>query len=248
MKMINDNLALWLSSASTMLTELASDRGFSRLVLDLEHGVFDQATLDRYFPFCRALGFKVFAKVLGPECVPIQQALDFGASGVIIPHIEDLEQARRVTAYAKYPPLGTRSFAAGRIVRYGRTPDGFFENENANIRCYPMIESAAAYDDVAKILALPTVDGIFVGPTDLALSRGRLDYRFTKEDQHDIERIAAAAREAGKPWVMPAWSAGERRFSIERGVDWMVVTNEQSIAANGLDACLDALSVEGVES
>lgn len=239
-----DNAAFWLSSANPMMAELAHDRGFTILVLDLEHGVFDQAALDCFLPLCRALGFEVYAKVLGPEAIPIQQALDFGASGVIIPHIEDVAQARRVTAYAKYPPLGSRSFAAGRIVRYGAAPDGFFTRTNADVRCYPMIESAASFDAVAGIVALPTVDGVFVGPTDLALSRGRADYRFGEDDRADIDRIARAARDGGKPWIMPAWTAEERRFSTERGVGWMVVMNEQTVAAQGMQAGVAALREE----
>lgn len=240
-----DNAAFWLSSANPMMAELAHDRGFTILVLDLEHGVFDQAELNCFLPWCRALGFDVYAKVLGPQAIPIQQALDFGASGVIIPHIEDVEQARRVTAYAKYPPLGSRSFAAGRIVRYGATPDGYFTRANDEVRCYPMIESAASFDAVAEIVALPTVDGVFVGPTDLALSRGRADYRFGAEDRADIDAIARAARDGGKPWIMPAWTADERRFSAERDVGWMVVMNEQTVAAEGMQTGVAALCGEG---
>lgn len=238
------DMGFWLSSANPMMVELARDRGFVRLVLDLEHGVFDQAELNLFIPFCKALGCEVLAKVLGPDAVPIQQALDFGADGVIVPHIEDLAHARRVTAFAKYPPLGARSFAGGRIVRYGGTPAGFFGAENARVTCYPMIESAAALADVAAIAALPTVDGLFVGPTDLALSRGRPSYRFDEADKADLSAIAEGARAAGKPWIMPAWTTAERRFSREWGAAWMVTLDEQGVAWTGFAASLEAMAGE----
>ena len=65
-------------------------------MLDIEHGSFDLAALDRFIPFARQLGFRVMAKVLAPERSPIQQALDFGADAVVIPHIQGEAHARQV--------------------------------------------------------------------------------------------------------------------------------------------------------
>jgi 4-hydroxy-2-oxoheptanedioate aldolase len=238
------DMAFWVSTTNPMTVELARSQGFVRLVFDLEHGVFDQSELDRFIPLCRALGCQVFAKVCGPDGPSIQQALDFGADGVIIPHIEDVAHARAITAFAKYPPLGARSYAAGRIVGYGAPPENFFADENDRIKCFPMIESAAALGDVEAIVALPTVDGLFVGPTDLALSCGQTAYRFDAKDQAATARIAAAATAAGKPWIMPAWTADERRFSQAHGVAWMVTLAEHGIARSGMIAGLDAIAAE----
>lgn len=233
-----NNLAFWLSTANPMMVEAAHDQGFTKLVFDVEHGVFDQSQLNMFIPFCKSLGFSVYIKVLGPDAAPIQQALDFGADGVIIPHIEDAGHAQDITACAKYPPLGKRSYAAGRIVRYQPLTDQFFGRENDRIKCYPMVESSAALEDIDQILALPTVDGVFVGPSDLALSRGRRTYAFTAEDSTDIKKIALAAQKHGKPWIMPAWTSAERQFSLENNVGWMVVLDEFGAAMRGLKAGL----------
>ncbi|HYE49893.1 MAG TPA: aldolase/citrate lyase family protein [Azospirillaceae bacterium] len=226
----------WMSTPSPMFAEMAAAQGFGRVVLDVEHGAFDLGDLDRFIPFCRALGLQVLAKVLAPEQAPIQQALDFGADGVVIPHVGDSRHAERVCAYAKYPPLGGRSFAGGRVVRYGGIPEGFFAAENRRVLCLPMVESAEALADIDAILALPAVDGVFLGPTDLALSRGRPTYGFGAADREDIGAVAAAARRAGKPWVMPAWSAAERAFSRTHGAAWMVTLDEQGAALSGMRA------------
>jgi 4-hydroxy-2-oxoheptanedioate aldolase len=237
-------LGFWFSTPNVAAAELAAARGFGYAVLDLEHGSFDQSALDLFIPLCRSLGLQVYSKVLGPLPEAIQQALDFGSDGVIVPHVLGLEHARRVCAHAAYPPRGDRSFAGGRIVGYGRTPPGFFAAENDRVRCFPMIESAQALVDVDRILMLDTVDGVFVGPTDLALSRGRSEYAFTEEDQRDVARIADAALSAGKPWVMPAWTAAERSFSERLGVSWMVVLDERGALATGLDGFLERLQRE----
>ncbi len=238
------NMAFWLSTPSPMMVEIASDNGFTKLVFDLEHGAFDQSQLNTFIPFCKALGFEVFAKVLGPDAVPIQQALDYGADGVIIPHIEGVDHAREVTAFAKYPPLGSRSYAAGRIVRYSALKDGFFVGENKKVKCYPMVESSAALKDIEAILSLPTVDGLFVGPSDLALSRGRPTYCFNDDDRSDIAVIADAAKKYQKPWIMPAWTENERAFSRDYKADWMVVLSEQGVACDGLVSGLKNIVAE----
>jgi 4-hydroxy-2-oxoheptanedioate aldolase len=134
-----------------------------------------------------------------------------------------------------------RSFAGGRTVRYDAPPDGWFAEENKRQLCFPMIESAAALADIDAILALPTVDGVFVGPSDLALSRGRDKYRFDAADQADLKTIAAAAKAADKPWIMPAWTAGERKLSAELGADWRVVADETGSIYTGLEAVLAAM-------
>ena len=238
------DLAIWLSTPHTAMVEIARDLGFRRVVLDIEHGVFDLDRLDRLVPFARALGMEVHAKILGPEAIPIQQALDLGCDSVIIPHIGGLEHASRTCAAAKYPPLGTRSFAGGRTVAYDAPPDGWFEAENRRQLCFPMIESAAALADIDAILALDTVDGVFVGPSDLALSRGRDRYRFSAEDQEELETIAGAAAAAGKPWIMPGWTAGERILARTLGTAWMVVADETGSIHSGLAAALEAIAAE----
>jgi 4-hydroxy-2-oxoheptanedioate aldolase len=238
---VHPDLAVWLSTPHTAMVEIARDLGFGRLVLDLEHGMFDLDPTDRLVAYARALGFQVYAKVLGPQAIPIQQALDIGCDGVIIPHILGVEHAAAVCRAAKYPPLGDRSFAGGRTVRYDAPPDGWFAAENERQLCFPMIESAAALADIDAILGLATVDGVFVGPSDLALSRGRDRYRFDAADQADLRAIAEAANAAGKTWIMPAWTAGEQELSAELGAQWRVVADETGSIYSGLASVLDAM-------
>lgn len=230
-----DTLAVWLSTPHQAMIEIARDIGYRNIVLDIEHGLFDLEAMDRIIALGKALGMKMHAKVLGPEAIPIQQALDMGADSVIIPHIGDVEHARKVTASAKYPTLGTRSFSGTRPARYGGVKPEYYDNENAATRCYPMIESAAALRDVEAILALPTVDGLFVGPSDLSLDSGRGAYRNTDADKADLRTIAEAARKAGKPWIMPAWTRKERAFALELGAGMMVVADEYGSIWMGLE-------------
>ena len=239
-----DGLAFWLTTVNVGMVEIAHSLGFRECVVDAEHGVFDPSSLDKLVVVCKALNVRLLIKVLGPQAIPIQQALDVGADGVVIPHIGDVEHARIVTATAKFPPLGSRSFAGGRTSGYGAPDDDYFDRENRATVCFPMIESAEALRDVAKILDLPTVDGVFVGPSDLALSRGRPGYNFTTEDQDDLRAIAEAAAAANKPWIMPAWSSGERILSRQLNAASRVVVHEFAALAAGMRATLAELDAE----
>jgi 4-hydroxy-2-oxoheptanedioate aldolase len=239
-------IAFWMTNPHVAYFEIARDVGFTSAVFDVEHGSFGLADLDVSIGLCRGLGIKVYAKVLGPSVEAVQQALDFGADGVIIPHVGGIEEARRVCAAAKYPPLGLRSLSGGRPAGYKRSGDGYAAEQNARIRCYPMIETAEAFADVEKIAALPTVDGLFAGPTDLSYTRGRGAYRFGPEDQSDLKAIAAAARKAGKTWIFPAWTPPERVLAREHGAGMIVVASQFSVIRGGLAAARDALKAEGL--
>jgi 4-hydroxy-2-oxoheptanedioate aldolase len=220
---------------------MASDLGYGAAVLDIEHGTFDLAALDRFIPFLRALGMEVIAKVLAPERGPIQQALDFGADAVVIPHIAGVEHAREITGFAKFPPAGDRSYAGGRTTAYRGFDDQWVQRQDANTRCYPMVEDASAFDELAAILALPTVDGLFVGPSDLSLRRNRGAYTRNATDFADFNLIAQAAGQAGKPWLFPAWSSAEKHFAVAHGAAQIVVTMEHAALMSGLQASLDEM-------
>ena len=230
--------ALWFSSPNTWLLELVTVAHVPHVILDIEHGIFDLGATDTFICLAQSRGFQIHAKTLAPAMSPIQQMLDLGADSVIIPHIEDLEHARDVCGYAKFAPVGKRSFAGGRTTGYDAPSPDYFEKQNRETRCYPMIETEGALRDVADILALDCVDGVFIGPSDLSLSRKRGRYVFGKEDEADIIAIADAARAAEKPWIMPAWRTGEQALSRHLGAKIMAVAEEQDILKTGLDTLL----------
>jgi 4-hydroxy-2-oxoheptanedioate aldolase len=238
----NRRHAVWLSGPNVAAAEIARHIGYGAIVLDIEHGTFDLAAVERFIPFLKAIGLEVIAKVLGPERGPIQQALDFGADAVAIPHVENAAHAAVVTAFAKFPPLGDRSFAGGRTSAYGGFSDEWVREQDATTRCYPMIEDAGAIEQIENILALDTVDGVFVGPSDLSLRRDRGAYTRTDGDFADLAHIAEAARHAGKPWVLPAWSPQEKRFAVEHGADQIALTMEHGALMAGFTAALSEIS------
>jgi 2-dehydro-3-deoxyglucarate aldolase/4-hydroxy-2-oxoheptanedioate aldolase len=231
-------IGFWLMTANAYACEIGAEVGYDFVVLDLEHGTFNPESADQIIALARARGLAVYSRVSGAERVPIQQALDAGADVVIVPQVRHLEHARQATACAKYPPLGTRGIGHSRINRYGGFSPDFLEAENRRTRCIVMIETQEAFDDVERIAALPTVDGVFIGPGDLSLTRGRGLNRDTPADTADHRRIVEAARKAGKPWSMAAGHPRRRRFAADLGAEFVTTTDDLSAIRDGLAADL----------
>ncbi|MGJ9426428.1 HpcH/HpaI aldolase/citrate lyase family protein [Nesterenkonia halotolerans] len=232
---------VWLSEPSASTVEVAALAGYDTVVLDVEHGSFDLAALNWLLPFIRAKGMEVIVKVLGPQREAIQQALDLGANAVAIPHVESVEHAELVCGFAKFPPLGDRSFAGGRVSNYRGFDDAWVVEQDAQTRCYPMIEDASAFADIEQILALDVVDGIFIGPSDLSLRRDRGAYTVAEGDVTDIAHLADAANAAGKPWILPAWSPAEQKLAVDKNAHLIIATMQYGALLSGLSGASAAL-------
>jgi len=210
-------LGFWLMSDNRLACEIARAAGFDLVILDMEHGALSPEGADALVPFCKALGLAVQVRVAAAERVPIQKALDSGADGVIIPQIRDLAHARVVTAYAKYPPLGTRGLGMSRIDGYGTYGPAFHTRENRRTLCLPMVETPGALADAYEIAKLPTADGLFLGPSDLSLTRGRGLLQLSAADFKDALRVAQAAKAASKLFTLSGGSQKSLAFARKHG-------------------------------
>lgn len=227
-------VAFWLETPSLPACEIARLLGYDGVIFDLEHGVLPLDATDRLTQACGKLGLVVLWRVATADRVAIQHALDCGADGVILPQIADAAHAREATAFAKYPPLGSRGVGWSRTMSYGDTPTGFFDAENKRTICWPMIETPGALADVAAIAALDTVDGVFIGPADLSMRRGRGPYAESAADFADMTRIAKAAQAAGKGWALPAPSPKAYAFAVENGACFVTVSDDLTALRQGL--------------
>lgn len=245
MTTVDKRMGFWLTTPNWQMAEMLANAGFKRIMLDVEHGHFGHETLHAFIPFLKGLGLKVYCKVLAPERSPIQSVLDFGADGVMIPHVKNLADAERLASYTKFPPKGDRSLAGGRAMGYADQTTEWFEETNQATRCYLMVETAGALEDVERIAALPCVDGLFPGPTDLALRRGRGMYSNNDEDRVDHSRIADAARDNDKALVFPAWSAVERKNAIANlDAEFVVSALETDFLGAAIEAFAENLKNE----
>lgn len=236
-------VGFWLETESHVACELAALLGFELVILDMEHGSISSCSADRLVLLSKLLGLTVFVRLVAADRSPIQQALDWGADGVIIPQIENAEHARMICNYAKYPPLGTRGVGNNRPGEYGTRGPEFYDAENRLKYCFPMVETPGALMEVNDIAALATVDGLFLGPTDLSMRRGRGPNQWTAADLADAERVIQSAQEADKYWAMPAADGRKFEFACQHNALFVTVTDDVTALKWGLDK---GLSVAGL--
>ena len=187
------HLGTWLSIGSPVIAELAGQCGFDWLLFDLEHGCGGEATLFQNLQALRGSSTAAIVRVGAPHPDLIQRVLDWGADGVMIPHVDTAEVAQACVRAVRFPPHGTRGYSRSvRACGYGLTaPDPSMQP-----LLLAQIESAAAVANVREITAVDGVDVLFVGPADLAF-----DLKATgSKRSYDacLADVAAAALAAGK--------------------------------------------------
>lgn len=219
----------WLSMDSPYLAELLSYSGYDAVTVDLQHGMYG---LDRAVTLLQAVsaGPAVpMARCPSPEPATIGKLLDAGAYGIVCPVIDTAEEAAALVRACRYPPVGKRSFGPARGLLYGG-PD-YVERADETLLTWAMIESISAMANLDAILETPGLDGVYVGPNDLALSMGERPGTVQPPAKvlQALEHIATRARAAGR-WAgaFAADAAGARR-QVEMGFHLVTPGNDAGI-------------------
>ena len=160
---------------SPQIVESAAGMGFDWVLIDCEHGTVGLETMELMVMAAEASGVTPIVRPRTNSAADILQAMDRGAQGVQIPHINTAEEARAAVAAVKFHPQGARSLAAGtRASGYGfkGSMGGFVEEANRRTLVCVQIEDEAALPNVDEILKVEGVDVFFIGPSDLSQSMG----------------------------------------------------------------------------
>ncbi len=156
----------WVSIADPLCAEVMARAGFDWLILDAQHGAVNESNLLGLLQAAELGGAPAYVRVKWNDPAEIMRALDLGAAGVIVPMVSNAEEAHRAAQAVRYPPDGIRSY--GRVRSYY----GPAQQEGRNTRCFVMVETVEALGNLDAIASTPGVDGMFVGPLDLAISMG----------------------------------------------------------------------------
>ncbi len=232
-------IGCWCSLANPVTTEVLGLAGFDWLLLDAEHAPNDVTTL---IPQLLALKDSPSAPVVRPpwnDTVVIKRLLDAGFYNFLIPYVESAEEARRAVAATRYPPAGVRGVSVSqRQNRYGTVPD-FLKSINENIAVMVQIESAAGLAAVDAIATVDGVDGIFVGPSDLAAAMGHLGNAAHPDVQQAIRHTFERARAAGKASGILAPVEADARRYIEWGAGFVAVGSDLGLFRSATQALRD---------
>lgn len=235
----------WCTLASPIVAETIAREGFSAVVLDAQHGLWDVTSVIAGIGCVHQGGASPLVRVPLKDFAFVSRALDCGAEAIIAPMINDVSDARAFALAAKYPPLGERSWGPHRAMALqGRTvTTEYLREANEGTLTLAMIETQAALANVDAIAATPGIDALFVGPYDLstALSGGKAQDVTAPEVEQAIDKICAAAKKAGKIPGIYCADAERAKSMAKRGFRFITVGNDLSIVRSSVVAQLKAL-------
>lgn len=230
---------VWLSTNGATTAEALAGAGYDYIVIDLQHGLVDATEALAIMRALAATDATVLCRVPSNDAAAIGRVLDAGASGVIIPMVNDADAARQAVAACRYAPDGTRSFGPTRARLSGAPFDTAIANDT--VLCIPMIETAEAVAHVDAIAAVPGVDALYLGPADLSLTIGLApvghhdDERFTSA----LDAVRSACAENGiAPGIHANPAIAARRAG--EGFSMVTVTTDIDALKRGAAAALQA--------
>lgn len=211
------------NAASPLVAETLGHSGYDFVIIDLQHG---ENNLENAQVMFQALGNTPATPVVRVAAglpVYIQRALDMGAYGVIVPLVNNRQDAEAVVASVRYAPEGNRSWGPARGLLYGGAD--YFAQSAQTLLTFVMIESAEGLRNAEEILSVPGVDGVFVGPMDLGISLGFSPNtpKLATEVEEAIARIAATAKQCGKFAGIQTSSTEEAQRRVAEGFRFVSV-------------------------
>ena len=238
-------IGCWSSLASPITAEVLGLAGFDWLLLDGEHAPNDVGT---FIPQLMALKDSRSAPVVRPpwnDNVVIKRLLDAGFYNFLIPFVETEAEARAAVAATRYPPAGIRGVSVSqRQNRYG-TVANYLATVNDNICVMVQIESGAGLAAIDAIAAVDGIDGIFVGPSDLAAALGHLGNAGHPDVQQAIRDVFARAKAKGKATGILAPVEADARRYLEWGATFVAVGSDLGIFRGATQALRDKFPAVG---
>lgn len=217
-------LGLWVALASPYAAEVVSGSGYDWLLLDGEHAPNDIPLLSAQFRAVAASASHPMVRLPVGDTVLIKQILDTGVQTLLIPMVESLAQAQQLVRATRYPPHGVRGVGAalGRASEFGRIGD-YLQTAGDEICLILQIESRAGLAAIDEIAALDGVDGLFIGPSDLAADMGYLGKPGHPEVRAAIADAFERIKKAGKARGIMTLDLEQARDYREMGADFMAI-------------------------
>jgi len=201
-------IGFWLGMGSPNAAEIAGGAGFDWLLIDAEHGPNDITSLMSQMHALQGSNSSIVIRPPIGASWMIKQILDIGCQTVLVPMVETAEQARQLVQAMNYPPQGIRGVGAAlaRASQHNRIPD-YLQTANQQVCLLVQIEAQLGLDNLAEILTVEGIDGVFIGPADLAANMGYLGQPTATPVQQAvcaaITQIVSAGKAAGILMAVP---------------------------------------------
>ena len=223
-----------ITFSDPVVTEMAAEAGFDFCWIDGEHGELDRITALMHIMALKGTNCAPFFRVPACSHTEIKKIIDFAPAGVIIPMIMNAEDAEYAVKACRYPLVGNRGCGMRRGNAYGMIPnDEYFQQAQKEPLVILQIEHIDAYRDLDRILAVPGVDSILIGPYDLSCSMGKTAQWDDPEVRFVLDDLCARTRNAGK--ILGTYCEYDFESWKKRGVQYISCINDTGALLNGFN-------------
>ncbi len=193
------SIGTWITLGHPAIPEIFASSGFDWLAIDLEHSAITLGEAEELIRIIDLKNVIPLVRLSSNNAEQIKRVMDAGAHGIIVPMVNNADQAAQAVAAVKYPPIGTRSFGLARAQGYGTSFEKYQQWQREDSIVVVQIEHIEAVENLTEILKVPGVDAYFVGPYDLSGSLGipgQFDHPDFLQAMQKIKRVGA---KSGKP-------------------------------------------------
>jgi 2-keto-3-deoxy-L-rhamnonate aldolase RhmA len=227
-------LGVSLTIPDAFVAEMVGSAHFDFVLIDTEHAPIGIDALQTMLVSLRTSASTTFVRPVANDAALIKQILDLGAEGVVVPEVHDGEACAAAVAATRYPPLGNRSFGPRRAARLDGGRAEYLSRGNEEIAAFVMIEHPEAVANIDAILATPGLDGIMVGPADLAAGMGHIADPGHDDVQAAVEEVFRACERRSFPFGIFAAAESAARTWVARGARFATIGADVQFLDQGL--------------
>ena len=228
-------IGLWTSLGTGLAAEVLGGAGFDWLLIDTEHSPTELPMVIDQLRAMEGSGVTPIVRPAWNDPVIFKRLLDTGVQTLLVPMVQSAEEARRAVAATRYPPEGIRGIAVvHRANRYGRVKD-YHTRANAEMCVLVQLETRRALAELEQIAAVEGVDGLFIGPSDLAGDLGHLGNNRHPDAVAVFAEACARAQKAGKPIGILAPVEEDARRYLEMGFTYVAVGSDIGVLRNAVE-------------
>lgn len=223
---------LFLTIGHAEVAEMLSLTGYDWLLVDMEHAPIEVATLEMMLIAVRP-PVTPLVRVPVNDPAHIKVALDAGAMGVMVPHVDSAEEAKLAASYVRYPPKGVRGVGPRRAALYGLAKEEYLKRADEEVMLIVQIESREAVGKVEEILGVEGVDAYFIGPADLSASLGVTGGLRSPEVVRAVEKIASVGEAQGVPGGIYCASRSDVELALRLGLKMLALGSDYRLLVEG---------------
>lgn len=229
----------WVASGSPTMVELIGRSGADVVAIDCEHGPLSPfgSELESCIRAAYAAGIAPIVRIPSHDGAQVSRAADFGAKGIMVPHVNTPEQLQRLLTHVKFPPVGNRGcFPSVRAAAYGFQPWSEFLAESlASVEVVPMLEERQAFENLDAILAVEGLRAVAIGPLDLAARLGGVGSPEAEAQvQEYLAQLLRACNARGISVIDGAWDLDTFKRKVQSGCKGIMYSGDTSLLAAAL--------------